>query len=300
MSQRHLCRAGVTFAPLTALLASVWLSAAPAHATPDPPGDSVTSAPAGSFLTLDRLDAQTRVGTDLVLPVHAQMNHLITLGGALVRTQKLFARTAVGGLGLYGQFPWAVSNFALLGSNRQSQSELHGLLGLDLGGYLDLRPAPPLELVLRAGLSPPKLSDALLQETAPGQLGAWLVAQGRPGDLAALLPGTFVRLSASSLLVRGPWTLRADLGVDLPTGDTLAPVWLLGRAGLGALLQLQRVGLSLELVNAWFYDGSDSGASVHTLTTSVLLGRVQLALSVPLLQVAPGLPLGFLSLGISR
>jgi hypothetical protein len=214
------------------------------YAQAGPPAPVVEEA-APTFLTLDRMDATTRIGIQLGWD---KLDDVELSEGFLTRHE------------IYGQyvFPGQVGGvYGTLATSHVfdlNSSDATGYGNLDIGGFF--LPTHSSELILRAGLGAPTGSGG-----GNGSLANLLTGFERLTDLllAQANYATF-RLSASTVQRKDNLFLRADGGFDLVIDKPNGPapsVWFRGNVAVG--MRAPGVDITLELVNLAAVDGTVDG-----------------------------------------
>jgi hypothetical protein len=208
-----------------------------------------------STLTLDRMDAATRLGIQVGFD---KINDLKLSDGFVMRFepygQYVFPNHSVG---VYGTLPIA----HLFDSN---SDDVTGVGNLDLGAFF--LPLHNSELILRVGLALPSASTGS-KEVFTNYLSGF----ERMTDF--LLIGanyTTLRLSASTVQESGIVFLRGDFGFDLAVDKPSNGRGVFVRGNLAGGVRLPDIDLAAELVNIGYLDGSGdiSKRFMHTLSGS--------------------------------
>jgi hypothetical protein len=244
------------------------------HEPPQPwtPGDSqaapapVTSDIAPGFMTMDRVDAHTRLG----LQVGFNKLDDIDLGdGFFMRfnpyAQYVFPNREVG---IYGQLPFSHA-FIFSGTGEDAT----GWGNLELGGFY--MPFRNNDLILRAGLAAATASD---ESNTDGIITNAATVYERLTDFVLIAPNyTTGRLSASTVQQMDQFFFRADGGFDLvidrPSMSTGPSVFFRANAAAGYRVP-DAVDLAFELVNIAAVNGDvDGGITERFIHTAALTLR---------------------------
>jgi hypothetical protein len=249
---------------------AAWAQDAPPEAPPpafvapppgyEPPTQYAQGAPpapvareiAPTFMTLDRMDASTRIGIqvgwDKIDPTSVSDAFLMRYEPY---AQYVFPSQAGG---VYAHVP--ISHvFDFRGADTT------GLGNIDFGGFF--MPTHNAELILRGGLAVATAS------TGNAQFGTIISSYERLTDLL-LAPAnhTTLRVSASTLQQKDNLFFRADLGFDFaldkPAGESTSVYF---RGNLAAGIRAPGVDITVELVNLAAVNGNESGIEnrfVHT------------------------------------
>ena len=225
---------------------------------PPPPYEE----PLPAFMTLDRIDANTRVGIQLGW----QTIDDVSVGDAsLVRLEPfghfVFPNRAGG---LYGHVPF-VHRFA---SNADDASAMGNL---ELGGFF--LPTRKSEWIVRAGIAAGTASESA------ARAGANLDSRfERLTDFVLVLPRTTaLRLSGSTIQQWDKIFVRADLGIDTVLDKPSVPAnatSVFGRGNVAVGLRAPGVDFTLELANLVLFNGdTPSGLTGHLLHTAAISVR---------------------------
>jgi hypothetical protein len=245
----------------------------PGHEPPPPwtPGDSpaepvpVASDIAPGFMTLDRVDAHTRVGIQVGFDKWDEL----ALDEAFFMRFNPYGQVILPGtkFGLYGQA--AISHAFVDGEDGT------GFSNLELGGFYMPLPRSN-DLILRAGLVAATATDP--DDDVTGAASNVLTAYERMTDILLAVPNyTTARLSASTVQQFGDLFLRADGGFDFVFSRPSAASDdsnVFFRANVaGGYRVPEVVDLTAELVNIAAVNGNVSGGItgrfLHTLAFSV-------------------------------
>ena len=221
-----------------------------------PPAPVVEEAPP-TFLTLDRMDATTRIG----IQVGWDKIDRTSVSDGFVMRYEPYAQYVFPGHagGVYAQLPIShVFDF--------TGSDTTGMGNIDFGGFF--MPTHNAELILRAGLVIPTAS------TGDAQFGNAFAAFERMTDIfLAAANYTTLRLSASTVQRRDKLFFRADAGFDVafdkPATATTSAFF---RGNLAAGIRATGVDITMELVNIAALNGNVSGIEDrfnHTLGFSL-------------------------------
>jgi hypothetical protein len=230
---------------LRALFLAVPFSLALANpAAAQPSGDVPPST-----LTLDRMDAATRIG----IQVGFDKIDGFSLDDLSVMRFEPYGQYVLPGkdIGIYGHIPIA----------HAFGPDATGVGNLGLGAFF--LPSRNSALILRAGLILPTASDT----PERGQTNV-LSAYERMTDFMMVAPKyTMLRLSASTVQEAEYVFFRADLGLDLALDKPSGGAGVFLRANLAAGVRTPLVDISLELVNIGDLDGGGdlSQRFMHTL-----------------------------------
>jgi len=233
------------------------------------PGDATTppppryEEPLPGFMTLDRMDASSRVGAQ------AGWHKIddISLSDAFIVRLEPYGQFILPNraVGLYGHVP-LVHRFDFGADDATS------LGNLELGGfYLPFRSS---ELIIRGGIAVPTGSDSAPRASANLQSGF-----ERLTDFVLIGPSyTSLRLSASTVRRWDVIFLRADAGLDFvlnKPGTSANATSVFGRANVAVCARLSGVDLGFELVNLVAFNGSSvpSGLTNHLLHTAAISVR---------------------------
>jgi len=239
---------------------------------PGQPGGVVggTPEPLPGFMTLDRMDSQTRVGIQVAW---TKIDALSLSDGFVMRFEP-YGQVLLPGrpVGFYGHLPIThLVNF--------NGADGTGIGNLELGGFF--LPMNNSDVILRAGLALSTASDS------GNDLIANIIAPplDRLTDLLLIAPNyTTGRLSVSTFQRNGDFFFRADGGFDLvldkPATASNAPS-VFFRANIGGGIRVQEVDLTAELVNFASVNGSTQNGIeqrfLHTLAVGVrTLGENQI------------------------
>jgi hypothetical protein len=208
-----------------------------------------------STLTLDRMDAATRLGIQVGFD---KIDSVDLSDGFLMRFepygQYVFPSHSIG---VYGTLPIAHA----FDFNR---ADATGVGNLDLGAFF--LPLQSSELILRVGL-------ALASASTNGREASTNIISTyeRMTDFLLVAPNyTTLRLSASTVQESGIAFVRGDLGFDLAVDKPSNGRGVFLRGNLAAGVRLPVVDLAAELVNIAYLDGSGdvSRRFMHTLAGS--------------------------------
>ncbi len=219
--------------------------------------------PLPGFMTLDRMDASSRLGAQL------GWNKIddVGVGDAFDMRLEPFGQYILPNraVGVYGHVPLA-HRFDLGGADGT------GIGNLELGGFF--LPARSSELIVRAGIAVPTGSDSV-----SGALANFDSRFERLTDFVLIGPSyTTLRLSGSTVRQWDMIFLRADLGLDAvlnkPSASANATS-VFGRANVAGAVRASGVDFTLELVNLIAFNGSNvpSGLTNHLLHTVALSVR---------------------------
>jgi hypothetical protein len=264
---------------------------------PGQPGGVVggTPEPLPGFMTLDRMDSQTRVGIQVGWD---KIDALKLTDGFAMRFEP-YGQFLLPGrpIGLYGHIPIAhFFNF--------NDADATGIGNLELGGFF--LPMHNSDVIVRAGVALSTASDSGIAEI---EANAFTVFE-RLTDFLLIAPNyTTGRLSVSTLQRNGDFFFRADGGFDLVLDKPAAPAntpSIFFRANIGGGIRIQEVDLTAELVNFASVNGStESGITnrfLHTLAVGVrTLGENQIHVGTvfPLDEISRG-DVWIISLGYQR
>jgi hypothetical protein len=229
---------------------------APPGAAPEPVEENVLPG----FMTMDRMDAHTRLG----IQIGFDKIDDLSLSDAFYMRFNPYGQYVFPGktAGVYGQLP--ISHGFVNGADST------GYGNLDLGGFY--MPTHSSELILRAGLMASTASD----NDAGKIVANAATAYERLTDFLLIAPNyTAVRLSASTVQEMGQAFFRADGGFDLvidkPSGSGAPSVFF--RANVAAGVRLPGVDLAFELVNIAAVNGTVAGditnRFLHTAAVTV-------------------------------
>jgi hypothetical protein len=205
-----------------------------------------------STLTLDRMDAATRLGIQVGFD---KLNHVNLSDGFVMRFepygQYVFPNH---GVGIYGHLPIAhVFDF--------NGSDVTGVGNLDVGAFF--LPLHNSALILRAGVALASASTAM-NETFANIASTY----ERMTDFLLIAPNyTTLRFSASTVQESEVAFFRGDFGFDLAIDKPSNGRGVFVRGNLAAGVRLPAVDLAAELVNIGYLDGSGdiSKRFMHTL-----------------------------------
>jgi len=234
----------------------------PGDATAPPP--PVYEEPLPGFMTLDRMDANSRVGAQLgwdkiddVRVADAFAMRLEPFG------QYLLPNRAIG---LFGHVP--LSHLFDLDA-----ADGTGIGNLELGGFY--LPNRRSDLIVRVGLALPTASDSV-----SGALANLDTRFERLTDFVLIGPSyTSLRLSGSTVQQwNSMFFLRADAGLDavLSKPSTASGATsVFGRANVAGAVRASGVDFTLELVNLIAFNGTSvpSGFTNHLTHTAALSVR---------------------------
>jgi len=252
-----------------------------------------TPEPLPGFMTLDRMDSQSRVGIQVGW---VKIDALKLTDGFAMRFEP-YGQVLLPGrpIGFYGHLPIAhFFNF--------NDADTTGVGNLELGGFF--LPMNNNDIILRAGLA---LSTA---SEGDGVQANGFTALERLTDFLLIAPNyTTGRVSVSTFQRNGDFFFRADGGFDLvidkPAAAGNAPS-VFFRANVAGGLRVQEVDLTAELVNFASVNGStETGITnrfLHTLAVGVrTLGDNQIHFGAvfPLDQITRG-DFWIISLGYQR
>jgi hypothetical protein len=218
-----------------------------AQGAPPTPAPAAEVAP--TFMTLDRMDATTRLGLQMGWD---KIDDTSISDGFVMRYeiygQYLFPNKAVG---VYGQLP--ISHAFNFNGN-----DATGMGNIELGGFF--LPNHTSELILRGGLAMSTASDSNTNEILSNVYSTY----ERLTDLMLIAPQyTTLRLSASTVQQRDTLFFRADLGFDLaidkPSGATTS-VWFRGNVAVG--VRATGVDITAELINIAAVNGGNGNPSL--------------------------------------
>jgi hypothetical protein len=274
----------------------------PGYEPPPPfrPGDDTGppappyEEPLPAFMTLDRIDANTRVA----IQAGWQTIDNVSVGDAsLVRLEPfghfVFPNRAGG---LYGRVPF-VHRFA------SGADDATAMGNLELGGFF--LPTRNSEWIVRAGIAAGTASESL-----PRAAANFDSRFERLTDYVLVLPrATTLRLSGSTIQQWDKIFLRADLGLDTVLDKPSVPANLtsvFGRGNVAVGLRATGVDFTLELANLAAFNGDTpsglTGRLLHTAALSVRtpgVDQFHFGMVFPLDNAARG-EVWILSLGYQR
>jgi hypothetical protein len=237
------------------------------------------------FMTLDRVDAHTRLG----LQVAFVKPDAVNLSDGFFMRFNPYAQVLFPGkvAGIYGQLPISHA-FAF------NASDSTGYGNLETGAFF--LPLRSNDLILRAGLAVATASD---ENSFGGVLANAETLYERLTDYVLLVPHyTTARVSASTVHQVDQVFIRADGGFDLVIDHSSTnganPPTVFFRANVAAGIRLPGVDLLGELVNLAAVNGNADGITdrfVHTAAIGVrTVGENQLHLGMvfPLDQASRG------------
>jgi len=218
-------------------------SQGPTYVPTEPPPASTGEIPP-TLLTLDRMDAHSRLG----LQIGFDKLDDFSLSDLFVMRFDPYAQYVFPGKGggIYAQLP--IAHAFVEGDDST------GYGNLEMGGFF--LPMHSNDLILRVGLAAATASDD------DGAVANAIAVYERLTDLALAIPNyTTVRVSASTVQQVDQWFFRADGGFDLaidhPSGTDDPSVFF--RANVAAGIRLPGVDLAVELANLAFVNGTVDG-----------------------------------------
>jgi hypothetical protein len=250
------------------------------YAQAAPPAPIAAEAPP-TFLTLDRMDAASRIG----IQVGWDKVDDISLSDAFFMRYEPYGQYVFPNrmAAIYGQVPIThMFNF--------SGPDGTGIGNIELGGFF--MPMQSSEVILRAGLAMSTATDS-----GNGLAANAFSLYERLTDFIQIVPRyTTFRLSASTLQQRDMLFFRADAGFDLAVdkpNTATASVFFRGNLALG--VRATGVDVTLELVNWAFVNGDVNGGIEgrfqHTAGVSLRSqgeNQMHIGAVFPLDQVARG------------
>jgi hypothetical protein len=215
-----------------------------------------------TFITLDRMDAYTRLG----LQVAFVKVDAINLSDEFFMRFNPYAQYVFPGktAGIYGQLPISHA-FNLNGGDET------GYGNLEMGGFL--MPMHSNELILRAGLAVATSSD---EDNFGGVFANAATLYERLTDFVLVAPHyTSARLSASTVQQIGDVFIRADGGFDIvldrqSTSSSQPSVFF--RANIAGGFRLPGVDLTAELVNVAAVNGTVTGGITDRFIHTAAIG----------------------------
>jgi hypothetical protein len=210
-----------------------------------------------STITLDRMDATTRVG----MQVGFDKIDEVSLSDGFAMRFEPYGQYVFPGktVGLYGQ--WPISHLFV-----SDGPDATGTGNLEAGAFF--LPTHSSDLILRTGLAFDAASTSSRERAANS-----LAVFERMTDLLLIAPNyTTFRVSASTLQQSGLAFFRGDLGLDLALDKPSAGRAVYLRANLAAGLRLPTVDLAMELVNIGVLDGSVPGGISNRFFHTLALG----------------------------